>query len=268
MSYSHHKGFTLIELLVVIMILGILASLLLVSLSAAKERGRSAYCKNNLKQLALTWTLYIDDNDDKLPGNGYSTCGGISPSPMWVPGYLNNGVCKSDFKNTDLLINSQHALFAQYIKQKEIYKCPSDRKIFSYHESGENENKVLISSMKVRSYSLNWNMGWNRDFNTWLSPKENEIIDKINQAKSSSILFLDLHSESLCWVFFGIREDMFVMIPAAYHGKTGNISFVDGHIEARKWKDPRTTTYDKISFHSHAHRSPENRDLDWLFKNR
>ena len=43
------KGFTLIDLLVVIAIIGMLTALLLPSLSRAKDQGRNAVCKNNLR---------------------------------------------------------------------------------------------------------------------------------------------------------------------------------------------------------------------------
>jgi prepilin-type N-terminal cleavage/methylation domain-containing protein len=60
----YEPGFTLVELLVVIAIIGILAALLLPTLSSTKEQARRTQCKNNLHQIGVTMTMYAGENRD------------------------------------------------------------------------------------------------------------------------------------------------------------------------------------------------------------
>ena len=55
------RGFTLIELLVVIAIIGLLATIVLVSLNTARQKARDTRRISDLRQVALALEMYYDD---------------------------------------------------------------------------------------------------------------------------------------------------------------------------------------------------------------
>lgn len=88
------RGFTLIELLVVIAIIAILASILFPAFARARENARRASCQSNLKQMGLSFMQYTQDYDEKLTPEGSYIDWPVRLQP--------------------------------YIKNVQIFKCPSD----------------------------------------------------------------------------------------------------------------------------------------------
>ncbi|MFH1611754.1 MAG: type II secretion system protein [bacterium] len=86
-------GFTLIELLVVIAIIGLLASIVLVSVNSVRKKARTTKRISDLKNLSLALELYYDNNNNTYPsslgGAGvwdglYSSWGDSTPD--WIAG--------------------------------------------------------------------------------------------------------------------------------------------------------------------------------------
>ncbi len=68
------RGFTLIELLVVVSIIGMLASVILASVSSARNKASDAAVKSNLRNLTVQAALYQSDHGSYGPTLAAATC--------------------------------------------------------------------------------------------------------------------------------------------------------------------------------------------------
>lgn len=82
------KGFTLIELLVVIAIIGVLASIVLVSMGGARQSARNAVRKADMRQIVSAEEMYYGANDDYYTCNGTGADCGALTWPTAISTYM------------------------------------------------------------------------------------------------------------------------------------------------------------------------------------
>ena len=267
-------AFTLLELLIVVAIISLLASLLIPAVGTAKEQAWRVACKNNQRSLSLTWMLYAEENREMLPQNGYTIGGGETWRNLWIQGHLNPALKPGDCTNELLLIDRRFSQFAPYLPSSKVYRCPANREPIQVLGL---DGKLSVAVANVRSYSMNWFLGWVDDPISRNPPAELRRFHTTSALQPASpselLVFTDVHPKSICWPFFGIQARAeFFNLPGSYHKRRGIIAWADGHVNEKKWADARTTgaVADEAAlcvpgfWHKHQHLSPDNADLAWL----
>jgi len=253
------RGFTLIGLLVVIVTMAILAMMLMPTLTRSKAQARQTICLNNMRQLMLTALLYADNN----AGTWFPNQPG---QEAWVddPMSWNDGGYPWTATNTQLLVTQhgsalanatgEYALFAPYIQNPSVYKCPCDP---STADGG---------GPRARSYSANQAVGtiWMTEgtcvvagqpvTGQWLGASDNDCAryghtygkysDMNRPSPANLFVFAEEHPDSINDSGLAVQiatttiGGNYIDGPSNLHVGAGSFSFADGHAVIHKWQGP------------------------------
>lgn len=116
---ARYKGFTLVELLVVVAIIALLVTILMPSLTRAKELARRVKCATNLGILGRAWRMYWTDSGGRHPPMILGNRPG-SPNLDSIS-HFNDRICGSwgNWTGVGFLWTGK------YVSDERVYACPT-----------------------------------------------------------------------------------------------------------------------------------------------
>ncbi len=242
-TLKRDSAFTLADLLAVLAVSLVFVALELSAAANTKGKGQSASCLSNHRQMVRAWQLFADDNAGRLVGNldGGNVMTLANSNLTWVLGWLDFTGGLPSGADTNTLFLTQYSPLAPYLdRQASAFKCPADTSL-----SGGNSG-----APRVRSISMNGYIG-ERAFPYTAGYRQfKKISEIINPSPSQAFVFIDEREDSINDGVLQIDMRGFspqdpnsytiVDYPADWHNQGANLSFVDGHTETWRWRDPRT----------------------------
>jgi len=233
---GQRPGFTLIELLVVVAIIAILAGMLLPALSKAKEKGKSASCINNLRQMSIASLLYADDQEGRYPFT------------FQVRG---NNVFRKAWFN----------FIQPYQQTTNLLLCPSKtrkfRELVALYPSDLQDKAVSNYQMNFRLGGCDWPGVW--DQSQWKPEKDTDVRNPaatvamtdggsrpLNTQDPNRCVTASSPEKPGCWIVHDPGKDAPCTGcvtsagdpnwggPHPRHNQRSNVAFADSHVQAKR----------------------------------
>jgi len=256
---SDQRGFQLKELLCLVAVTGVLASVQVASLANGREGSTAERCRDNLRRLTQAWSMYSDDNAGRLVPNNGSDPNHIRGT--WVAGWL-DFTSSFDNLNTDYLVSFErtgnYGHLGPYVQRDaSVFRCPADASTVEF--AGRRYNRVRTVSMN------NW-MGGDAYCGVAQFYQENRAQSEISRPAQRWVISKELVAAiNDAWFPVRMHEEYVVDYPAAMHSGGDWFGFSDGHVEIRRWIDPRTMPSIKLGELIPLNLpSPGNVDMAWL----
>lgn len=205
----NRSAFTLIELLVVVAIMALLISILLPSLSRAREQARSAACLGNMRSLGLAVQMYSMNNKGFLVNFGLSHGGSVDEKETWL-----------------------NTLRREY-HDRLVARCPSDRSPYW------TQPHPVTRQMRRTSYGVNDYLSGRVD-----GYEDFRRLDRIRRP-ATTVLFVELnetteyassdHVHPPNWMIQE-REAARNEMALDRHLGRSNYAFADGHAEPYRFE--------------------------------
>ena len=216
-----HRAFTLIELLMVIAIIGILAALLLPTLTRAKASAWRADCTGNLRQLGAAAQMYWDEDGGNCFKWKYATTNG---GDLYWFGWLGGGA------EGERPLDLSAGVLYPYLNGSRVRLCPA----FNY----------TLGQFKLKASSAIYGFGYNLS----LSPSSPTAAN-ISRARrpAATALFADAaqvndfqapasRANPMIEEWYYVSAETNVTSGSYYpnghfrHARRANVIFCDGHV--------------------------------------
>jgi prepilin-type N-terminal cleavage/methylation domain-containing protein/prepilin-type processing-associated H-X9-DG protein len=249
MSTTHVKrsrgGFSLIELMVVIAIIGVLASLVVVSISRAQDAAESANCLAYQRYIVRSWMAYGADHNGQFPGPDTNR----NPDVDWMHSFGAN-IGPGNRERIGAITDGS---MYPYIGDISVYRSPQDH------------------TDHIRTYSINAFLSTGEGTG-WGGPDEN-LIGTISRIRNPSQLIVVLPENDHRghningWGIYAGGGGVWIDKLATFNPGRVNLCYLDGHSAKHIWTGVSPYTWYDLEY---AFNLPQTdvyfpgADYDWI----